>query len=65
MSLLVELPQNSGGRVRSFYQPASSLPWLSTLTGGRSSEISHPINKINQVEFSGVPYGTCNLFIIL
>jgi hypothetical protein len=33
MSLLVGLPESSGGRVRTFPQPASSSsPWLSTLT---------------------------------
>jgi hypothetical protein len=30
MSLLVGLPESSGGRVRSYAQPASSSPWLST-----------------------------------
>jgi hypothetical protein len=48
ISLLVELAESSGGRVRSYYQPASSSPWPSMLThhsgyeqrpvGGRSSE---------------------------
>jgi hypothetical protein len=53
MSVLVVLPESSGGRVRSYPQPASS-PWLSMLTyrpgmnsrlvGGCSSETwSHPI----------------------
>jgi hypothetical protein len=33
MSLLVGLSESSGGRVRSYPQPASSsLPWLSVLT---------------------------------
>jgi hypothetical protein len=32
MSLLVELPESSGGWVRSYPQLVSSLPWLSTLT---------------------------------
>jgi hypothetical protein len=31
MSLLVGLPESSGGRLRSFPHPTSS-PWLSTLT---------------------------------
>jgi hypothetical protein len=32
MSLLVGLPESSGGRARSFTQTAKSSPWLSTLT---------------------------------
>jgi hypothetical protein len=58
MSLLVGLPESSGGQVRSFIQPASLSPWLSfshiiqgmnnRLGGGRGSEMSHPINMINQ-----------------
>jgi hypothetical protein len=61
MSLLVGLPQSSGGRVRSSPHPASSsssLPWLFTLTftwemnnrpvGGHSSDTSHTIDMIDQ-----------------
>jgi hypothetical protein len=32
MSLLVGLPESSGGQVRSYTQPASSSPWLFMLT---------------------------------
>jgi hypothetical protein len=32
ISLLVRLPESSGGRVRAYPQPASSSPWLSMLT---------------------------------
>jgi hypothetical protein len=58
MSLLVGLPESSGGQVRSFIQPVSLSPWLAfshiiqgmnnRLGGGRGSEMSHPINMINQ-----------------
>jgi hypothetical protein len=40
MSLLVGLPESSGGRVRSYPQLALSSPWLSMLT---YQTLSHPI----------------------
>jgi hypothetical protein len=38
MSLLVELQESSGGRVRSYPQPASPSPWFSTLTNHLGDE---------------------------
>jgi hypothetical protein len=61
MTLLEGLPESSGGRIRSFPQPTSSSPWLSTLRyhlemnrpidggGSETTHLSDIINKsINQ-----------------